>query len=313
MSNASGLDVYGKPVGRALAVYLVIAFGTAYPIEVIAAEIMANPFSTKFIVAELMLGGVMYAPAAASFIALLLNGFRLRECMRFLGITKPRLKWIAYSIIITYSVLGVCVGILTLIYGSVTYVSSAMALALLPTPPGSRFPLAGFKGLMLFLLITVASGLTVNTLFALGEEIGWRGFLYSMLYRRLGYVASSFAIGFIWGLWHAPLIVLINYDFTLPTQYSPAPLTHVLLFCLFTTALNSILLRVRELSGSVLPPAFIHGLFNAVAGLGLLASMWLPEYLRFPGGLVGTLSASVVAVVMNVIILVRRRGSGPMT
>jgi len=304
VSDVIRSEVYRISLTKSLPIYLLVAFGIAYPIEIKAAEIMVSSTGAGMLIAEFMLAGAMYAPAVAAFVALLSNGLKLKDCITFLGIIKPGFRWVGYSLAITYAILGVCLGLLTIAYGSATYVTSALELV------GSHyFPMgiAGISLLLAVLALVAAAGLTINAVFALGEEIGWRGFLYSTLYRRLGYIASGFIIGFIWGLWHAPLIALLNYDFTMPAYYSPAPPLHILLFCLFTTALNFIMLRVRELSGSVVATAFIHGTFNVIGGIGLLASMMLPEYMRFPGGLIGTASAAIVAVCLNIAVYVRRK------
>lgn len=39
---------------------------------------------------------------------------------------------------------------------------------------------------------------------ALGEEIGWRGFLLPRLQHRFGILTSALIIGVVWGLWHLP-------------------------------------------------------------------------------------------------------------
>lgn len=39
---------------------------------------------------------------------------------------------------------------------------------------------------------------------ALGEELGWRGFLFPRLVPRLGLVGAAIVVGLIWGLWHLP-------------------------------------------------------------------------------------------------------------
>jgi uncharacterized protein len=39
---------------------------------------------------------------------------------------------------------------------------------------------------------------------ALGEEFGWRGFLFPRLLQRFGYIGAALVIGIIWGLWHLP-------------------------------------------------------------------------------------------------------------
>lgn len=55
--------------------------------------------------------------------------------------------------------------------------------------------------------------LTIVTVFAgnfvlggaLGEEIGWRGFLLPKLMERHNPLAASFVLGLVWALWHAPI------------------------------------------------------------------------------------------------------------
>ena len=44
-----------------------------------------------------------------------------------------------------------------------------------------------------------------HTLFAMGEEAGWRGYLWSVL-RPLGFWRTAAIVGVAWGLWHAPII-----------------------------------------------------------------------------------------------------------
>jgi len=39
---------------------------------------------------------------------------------------------------------------------------------------------------------------------ALGEELGWRGYLYPRLMPRLGPIGAAVAVGLVWGLWHLP-------------------------------------------------------------------------------------------------------------
>lgn len=39
---------------------------------------------------------------------------------------------------------------------------------------------------------------------ALGEELGWRGFLFPRLLPRFGHVGAGLIIGLVWGVWHLP-------------------------------------------------------------------------------------------------------------
>ena len=56
------------------------------------------------------------------------------------------------------------------------------------------------------------AGITINALFAFGEEYGWRGVLAQEL-RSLGVLRSNLVIGVLWGLWHAPIIILMGHNY----------------------------------------------------------------------------------------------------
>jgi membrane protease YdiL (CAAX protease family) len=45
-------------------------------------------------------------------------------------------------------------------------------------------------------------GLPLNFVTALGEEIGWRGFLVPTLHERLKFAAVCLISGIIWATWH---------------------------------------------------------------------------------------------------------------
>src|SRR5699024_8144281 len=59
---------------------------------------------------------------------------------------------------------------------------------------------------------SLIGGITVNAVLGFGEEIGWRGFLLRE-FRALGFWKASLLIGFIWGLWHAPLIIFAGHNY----------------------------------------------------------------------------------------------------
>ena len=68
----------------------------------------------------------------------------------------------------------------------------------------------------LIFLKTVVSSLYTPNFFALGflfgipagslEEIGWTGYAFPTMRMRYGFVKTSVLLGFIWGLWHLPVI-----------------------------------------------------------------------------------------------------------
>jgi membrane protease YdiL (CAAX protease family) len=115
---------------------------------------------------------------------------------------------------------------------------------------------------LIALLAGLVAGWSINGLFAFGEEYGWRGFLWER-WKHLGVVRANIAIGIVWGLWHAPLI-LQGFN------YPGYPVAGVFMMMVFTTSLAFILSAIRELTQSVIPAAATHGAINGVAGITVL-------------------------------------------
>ena len=88
----------------------------------------------------------------------------------------------------------------------------------------------------------LAAGLTVNGLFAFGEEYGWRGVLADEL-RPLGLARASLLTGVLWGLWHAPIIILgHNYGTQWGCGASPV-------MVMWTVPMSFLLTWARERTG----------------------------------------------------------------
>ncbi len=112
------------------------------------------------------------------------------------------------------------------------------------------------------IVIALTLGPLFNTLFALGEELGWRGYLLVKL-ESLGQWRAILLSGPVWGIWHMPTILQgHNYP-----QHPAAGVFLMIVFCiLFGTILSWLYLRTR----SPWAPALGHGSLNAVGGLPLL-------------------------------------------
>lgn len=115
-------------------------------------------------------------------------------------------------------------------------------------------------------LITLPTAAIINLLPALGEELGWRGWLLPKLL-PLGIVPALLISGVIWGLWHAPLI-LLGYNY--PDVPGWLGLTAMVGMCIVFGAVFS-WLRLR--SDSVWPAALAHAAFNGAGGTFLLFAM----------------------------------------
>lgn len=102
----------------------------------------------------------------------------------------------------------------------------------------------------------------INAIPAFGEEAGWRGLLLPAL-RPLGTWPALLVSGVIWGLWHAPLI-LLGYNF------DRADLVGVALMVGGCIAVGAFLGWLRIRSGTIWPSVVGHGAINAAAGLPVL-------------------------------------------
>lgn len=159
---------------------------------------------------------------------------------------------------------------------------------------------AGLKtGPIGVLAITMVSGLiaglTINAVFAFGEEIAWRGFLARCL-DSLGFWRKSLLIGAAWGAWHAPLILMGH-------NYPSHPVSGVFMMIAFCILLTPVFMLLREKAGSMIVAAIAHGTMNAVAGIALMCLDGYDEMLCGACGLAGML---ILAVTDLVIFLVFR-------
>ncbi len=112
------------------------------------------------------------------------------------------------------------------------------------------------------LLQGLIAGITVNAVAGFGEELGWRGLLQKELC-NMGFFKSSTIIGFIWGLWHAPIVLQgLNYP-----EHPVAGLFMMILWCIL---LSPIFSYVRLRGKSVIAAAIIHGSLNGNTGLAIM-------------------------------------------
>ena len=132
-------------------------------------------------------------------------------------------------------------------------------------------------------------GIMINMIFTFGEEFGWRGYLLPRL-APLGGIPAAIIVGLIWGFWHAPLIVLDDYN------YPGHPWLGVLMMMLFCVALSMIFAWLRFRSGSIWTTVLAHAAFNAQAGFAVLVLSHGDSLLRAPLGLLGLVPMIVFAV-----------------
>ncbi|MBO4299476.1 MAG: CPBP family intramembrane metalloprotease [Clostridia bacterium] len=161
-----------------------------------------------------------------------------------------------------------------------------------------------------YVLISAIAGVIyaplINTFVALGEEIGWRGFLYPRLKAGFGRRKGWLLGGVIWGAWHWPLIWLIGYEYGAAVGnaagYAGFPVVGMLLFCVVTVGWGVLHDWLYEKSGSIWVPALLHGSINAAAALPLTVCLTDTGSARLlgpaPMGIVAGLPFLAVAAVL---------------
>jgi len=278
----------------AVIVFVITAFAPAYALD----YTLIIPRLGGASVLPLLLAR-MAMPTLAALAALAVSGEDPRGSWRLLGVRFDRdaLRWG-----LTGSLLVVAA------YAASLAVARALGCSLGPAGPLSD--IAEYGGPLLLGLIVaaylaagIAAGLSVNAAAALGEEIGWRGYLYPTLAKRLGRGPAALAVGVVWGLWHAPLIAAgYNYALipTIHNQSGAGPLGYLAAFTLYTAALGLLLAVLRDASGSVYPAAAAHGTVNALAGLFALLARG-PRLVAAPAGVSVSATMALAALVASVL------------
>ncbi len=156
----------------------------------------------------------------------------------------------------------------------------------------SSLPINGLSMLLIALLAGALAGCTVNFIFAMGEELGWRGTLYHYT-RRWGLWKQVVFTGIFWGLWHAPLILEGH-------NYPDHPVMGVVFMCLLTTALALPLAWVRFRARCVWSAGVFHGTVNGVVGAGALFTQGSSSMFGSPVGITAILGLIVIGLALFV-------------
>jgi len=145
------------------------------------------------------------------------------------------------------------------------------------------------------------AAITVNAIFALGEEVGWRGYLYDLLGSKSS-TKAVLTIGTVWGLWHASATFLLGYNY----QFNRS--TGIALFTLITLLFTYCqLILTSRAGGSVLPASSFHGAVNSIWDLTVVATRLSKELgeVVLGLGLTGVIAWIIVDISLYIIIKIR--------
>ena len=110
--------------------------------------------------------------------------------------------------------------------------------------------------LILFVLITATVGMVAKLSRALGEEIGWRGFLVPELSKVVGFAGIGVISGLMWAVYHFPVLLFANYNAGGPAWYGATCFTIAVIGESYILAWLT--LRAR----SLWPAAILHASHN---------------------------------------------------
>jgi membrane protease YdiL (CAAX protease family) len=109
---------------------------------------------------------------------------------------------------------------------------------------------------VLYVLLTGSLGIIGIMSRALGEEIGWRGFLLPELYKKIGFTGAALFSGVVWTLIHYPVLIWADYNSGTPTWYA------LICFSVMVMSLSFIFAWMRLKSGSLWTGAILHASHN---------------------------------------------------
>lgn len=157
-----------------------------------------------------------------------------------------------------------------------------------------QWPILGTLGVALPLLFTVS--VIATSTWALGEELGWRGFLFPRLEKKFGFHGACLISGVLWAVWHFPGLLWADYN------AGTNPVYAMTCFTVTVVAMAYVMGYLRMRSGSLWPCVLLHATHNSfVQGIfdPLTSPVGWAKYIttEFGVGLVATLIAASIMLI----------------
>jgi membrane protease YdiL (CAAX protease family) len=193
--------------------------------------------------------GAMWSPALAVLATKRIFRERIEELSWRWG--KARYAWLSYLIPIAYTV---PVYLIVWLSGLGGFAPADFIVRTAEQFGWPKFPPT--LTLILFVLLTASLGLIPKLARALGEEIGWRGFLVPELSKVVSFPAVGMISGLMWAVYHYPILLFADYNAGGPAWYGLA------CFTVMVVADSFILAWLTLRAGSLWPAAIFHASHN---------------------------------------------------
>lgn len=151
----------------------------------------------------------------------------------------------------------------------------------------SDISLTVFSMLIMGIIVYVISAVCFPVwLIALGEDIGWQGYLLPLLCRNFPVRCAVFLNGALWGMAHAPLIYFgMNYG----NDYVGAPISGIVMMVFTCIVLGIWMSYVTLKYNNCMYAAIIHGAADIIGEAGVWISLSTKSTLLgpMPTGIIG--------------------------
>ena len=130
----------------------------------------------------------------------------------------------------------------------------------------------------------------------IGEELGWRAFLYDKIEKLIGLHGSIIIGGIIWGLWHIPPLITIGLNFG--KNALGFPITNIFLMCIFCIFGGAMLQMLRKMTDSVIAPIIAHAVIDTICNpiATMFLSPKLAEGKNFQMGICMIISSVIIGL-----------------
>lgn len=158
--------------------------------------------------------GIMWCPALAAYITCKIVGRNISDLAWQWG--KPKYMLWSYLTPFLYAFIGYTI---VWICGAGGFYNATFMAKMQEDLGWTNVPAGVF--LVMFLILQGVIGLIPSIATALGEEIGWRGFLLPEISGSTrSYTKTALITGLIWAVWHYPLLIFGNYNSGGPSWYA---------------------------------------------------------------------------------------------
>ena len=285
--------------------YVIITYVIAWALQIAGSLYMVNnPGMTGVMVFRGCLAVCMFGPLVAALI--------VKADFRSMG-WKPKFKgnigWLFFSAYVMAVPMVLGAALFYVIFPNLLDMSGSYLIAqgeAMGVDIEEQLANAGLT-IQTYMLTSVAACIYVpflNIITAIGEEVGWRGFLYPELNKSFGKVGTWLIGGTIWGVFHFPAMLLGGYEYGF--DYLGAPVLGLVVFTICCIVLGIFEEIIYDRTKCIWYAALLHGSFNAVVNIPqLFINANNPDINKYmvlgplPNGLIAMIPLVVFAAILG--------------